>query len=625
MIQRRIQMQPTIRLSFLIFALSLPCSIFAQYWQQKVAYKIDVSLNTENHQIKGNEQLIYENHSPDIITRLFFHLYFNAFQPGSDMDLRSIWLPDPDGRIGKRITTLPPSDQGFLKVSKLSISGKELIIKEQGTILEVTLQEPILPGSATTLDIQFEGQVPQQIRRSGRNNKEGIAYSMAQWYPKLCQYDQDGWHPNPYIAREFYGIWGNYEVNITLDKKMVVAATGVLQNPAEISTTPPIEVKKKSKKAVKMPEQTWRFKAGNVHDFVWTADADYKVIERMSADGILLKFYYQPGPNTDSSWRALPPIMDKALSFVNKSYGKYPWPQYSFIQGGDGGMEYPMATLITGERNIGSLVGVSVHEFIHSWFQGALASDEAQYPWMDEGFTSYAESETMQYLKKSGLVSEPAPSDPQLQSNLRMIRYLDSPKNENMAINADHFNTNEAYGVDAYVKGSVFLNQLNYIVGKETFDKAMLDYFNTWKFKHPAGKDVIRVFEKNANMELDWFYTYFVHTTKKIDYSIDSVNGSDKTHIYLSRKGDFPMPVDIAVTRTDGSVTNYTIPLDIMWGVKKVDNGKQMLQLPAWHWVNMQYKMDLDINPALIKSISIDPSKRILDVQSTNQNWEVKP
>jgi len=170
--------------------------------------------------------------------------------------------------------------------------------------------------------MNFNSQVPVQIRRSGRDNEEGISYSMSQWYPKLCEYDYQGWHANPYIGREFHGVWGDFDVKITIDGKYIVPASGVQQSDNVFTGT-------------NDAKRTWHYRAENVHDFVWAADPDYKFLTYQTKDGVELQFFFQPGEETTENWSKLPVIMDDALSFMNKKYGKYPYPVYKFIQGGD--------------------------------------------------------------------------------------------------------------------------------------------------------------------------------------------------------------------------------------------------------------------------------------------------
>jgi len=199
----------------LILGFLIPMFSFGQAsWQQRIAYNIDVALDVEKNTFDGTETLVYENNSPDDLEQVFFHLYFNAFQPGSMMDERSRSIMDPDPRVGSRISKLTKDEIGRLQVVSMKMNGKACTLNPEGTILQVGLPEAIPAGGKATFTLKFDGQVPLQIRRSGRDNKEGIRYSMSQWYPKMCEYDHRGWHSNPYIGREFHGVWGDFDVKL---------------------------------------------------------------------------------------------------------------------------------------------------------------------------------------------------------------------------------------------------------------------------------------------------------------------------------------------------------------------------------------------------------------------------
>jgi hypothetical protein len=257
--------------SVLILALLNANFIVAQspYWQQRVEYNMKIDFDVEKHQFEGQQELTYYNNSPDTLYRAYWHLYFNAFQPGSMMDVRSRTIPDPDKRVSSRIFRLSPEEIGFHKINRLTQNGEPLNFKVQNTILEVVLDEPIPPGSSSRFEMNFESQVPVQIRRSGRNNEEGVDYSMSQWFPKLAEYDEMGWHTHPYVGREFYAPWGDYEVHITIDEDYVIGATGVLQNPNEIGKG--YEENGTTVAPARKGKRTWKFSAENVHDFVWGA------------------------------------------------------------------------------------------------------------------------------------------------------------------------------------------------------------------------------------------------------------------------------------------------------------------------------------------------------------------
>ena len=607
-----------------IFFLSLTISVKAQYWQQAVEYEMDIDFDVKTHQFTGIQKINYTNNSPDVIDRVFYHLYFNAFQPGSMMDVRSRTIKDPDSRVGNRIANLSPSEIGYQKVTSLKQDGKAVKYEIVGTILEVELAKPIKPNSSTVLEMEFNAQVPNQIRRSGRNNAEGISYSMTQWYPKLCEYDYQGWHANPYVGREFHGIWGDFDVKISIDNSYIIGGSGYLQSADKIGYG--YQSDGKSVNHTPGSKLTWHFKAPNVHDFSWAADPDYTHTKLNRKDGVTLHFLYQENEKTKDNWKLLPGIMDVAMDFINEKYGKYPYKQYSFIQGGDGGMEYAMATLITGERNLNSLVGVSVHELMHSWYQMNLGTNEALYAWMDEGFTSFASARVMNHLRSKGLLTSGPDEFPHARSYAGYFNLVSSGVEEPLTTHADHFNTNFAYGQAAYSKGAVFLSQIEYIVGKEVFDRGMIRYFDEWAFKHPNDNDFVRVMEKESGLELDWYREYFVQTTKTINYSISSVGKSDKkiTEVKLRKDGLMPMPVDLKVTETNGDVTYITIPLQMMRGAKTTDGGNTYEVYPDWPWTNEEYTLELPIKSKKIASIEIDPSQRLADVDKERNLMEGK-
>lgn len=588
-----------------------------QRWQQRAEYAMEVDMNTDNHRYTGKQKITYFNNSPDTLTRVFYHLYFNAFQPNSAMDVRSRTLPDPDGRVRDRISKLSPDEIGFMRVSNLRLNGKAQKMKEVGTILEVDLSEPIMPRSRVELELEFEGQVPIQIRRSGRNSAEGIDYSMSQWYPKLCEYDYQGWHANPYIAREFHGVWGDFDVKITIDRNYILGGTGYLQNPQEIGygyEEEGMEVKRPD-----TPKLTWHFYAPEVHDFMWAADTEYKHIKRQTDFGVTLHFLYVENARNKDAWEKLPEYTEKGMAYINKYFGKYPYKQFSTIMGGDGGMEYPMSTLITGNRNLNSLVGVTMHELLHSWYQGVIATNESLYAWMDEGFTSYASNRVMAHL------FNPENTNPQRGSYGGYFNLVRSGLEEPMSTHADHFDTNSAYGAAAYSKGAVFMAQLGYVIGEDNLSRGLLRYFDEWKFRHPNPNDLIRVFEKVSGLELDWYKEYMVNTTKTIDYGITAVEsaGGNSTKVTLERVGKFPMPIDLYVTFDDGKTAVYSIPLQIMRGHKPADaTGVEWIKSESWSWTHPTYELVIDKPIGKIKKLEIDPTERLADVNRENNVWE---
>ncbi len=606
---------------YFLLATVLVCNtlLIAQrcYWQQHADYKMEIDFNTSNHQYTGKQTLVYTNNSPDTLTAVFYHLYFNAFQPGSSMDVRSRTIADPDPRVGSRIVALKPDEIGFQKIISLKQDGKTLNPVTNETILEVKLANPILPGAKATFEMEFQAQVPIQIRRSGRKSAEGIDYSMTQWYPKMAEYDNNGWHPNPYIGREFYGIWGNFDVSIKIDSGYTIGGTGLLQNATEIGKGYLPNNQAGSSKETKL---NWHFKAEKVHDFAWAADRDYLHDFIDGPNGMKIHFLYQNDSQFNKNWKELQPAAVKLFEIMNRNFGVYPYSTYSIIQGGDGGMEYPMATLITGKRNAGSLIGVSVHEVIHSWYQMLLGTNESLYPWMDEGFTTYAGDVVMNELISEGK------ENPFEDSYAGYYSLVKSKTLEPLTTHADHYLTNRTYGTASYSLGSIFLSQLGYIMGSEALSKGLNNYYYNWRFKHPTPDDCVKEMEKASGLVLDWYKEYWINQTQTIDYGIKSVNGDGKkTTVLIEKKGNMPMPLDIVVTLKSGKTINYYVPLDLMRGEKPAEKKHAETKvMEDWAWVYPAYQFEITTSLGDIESIEIDPSQLMADVDRSNNLFPQK-
>ena len=582
------------------------------YWQQQVDYTMNIHMDVNTYRYTGKQELIYTNNSPDILHKVFYHLYFNAFQPGSEMDARLQTVPDPDRRMvvnegtkshpiyKSRISTLKDDEIGYIKVGRLLQDGVPVNYTIQGTILEVTLKKPIQPGEKATFTMDFTAQIPVQIRRSGRNNKGGVALSMTQWYPKMAEYDFEGWHADPYIAREFYGVWGDFDVTIHIDKKYMLGGTGYLQNPQEVGFG-----YEDNTKALQLPKTelyTWHFKAPNVHDFTWVADKDFVHDIKTLDNGTHIHFLFKKEAKNKKTWRKMEPIALQTMEFYNKLIGKYPYDQYSIIQGGDGGMEYGMCTLITGNRSFESLTGTMMHEMGHAWFQFALATNESEHPWMDEGFTSFIEVLASDKIMKNK-------GDFIFENPYKYYTYMvHTGAEEPLTTHSDRYATNMSYGINAYDKGSVFLAQLGYIIGWSNLEKTLKEYYKKWSGKHPSPQDFIHVAEQVSGLSLGWYLNEFIETTHYVDYAVKQVSGQQIT---LERIGQMPMPVDVTVTYKDGSKENYYIPLNLMLGEKPT----QSTILPDWDWGHLTYAFTAS-KP--VSTVTIDTSFLMADVNREN-------
>ena len=619
----------------LLLALFIPCGLFAQnnpnpgYWQQHADYKMEVTMDVKTYQYKGKQTLVYTNNSPDTLRRVYYHLFNNAFQPGSAMDARLKTIKDPDGRMvtkvkvgdkevkESRISALKPNEIGYLKINNFKQDGLAATNKVVGTILEVTLAKPLLPKASTTFTLDFDGQVPVQIRRSGRNNKEGVELSMAQWYPKLAEYDFEGWHADPYIGREFHGVWGNFDVKITIDKNYILGGSGYLQNGNQIGynyqdTGVNVTIPKKQKTL------TWHFVAPNVHDFTWAADKNYLHDKLQTEDGVTLHFLYKNNPKILENWKNLQPKTAQLLKVFNETVGKYPYKQYSVIQGGDGGMEYAMCTLILGEGSFDGLLGVTAHEMAHSWFQHVLATNEAKHSWMDEGFTTWLENHALNEIADKKV------ENPHKDSYAGYLSLVKSGKEQPQGTHADRYDENRPYSIQAYSKGNIFLSQLEYLIGRENLLKTLKRYYHDFKFTHPTPNDVKKTAERVTGANLDWYLTEWTQTTNTIDYGIKAVeeNGTN-TKLTLERIGRMPMPLEILVVYSDDTAETFYVPQTLMrWTKDNPYPNVKRTVTEGWDWAYPTFDISIGKPKANIKAIVIDPSELMADINKANNVYQ---
>jgi len=424
------------------------------------------------------------------------------------------------------------------------------------------------------------------------------------------------------VAREFYGVWGDFDVTISIDKNYMIGGSGYLQNPQAVG-----HGYEQANQKLTLPagqKLSWHFVAPQVHDFMWAADPEYRHIVRQVPNGPVIHVLYNYKENdaaNDNAWTQVADAAVKVLPYMEKNFGEYPYKQYSFIQGGDGGMEYPMATLLSGPG-----LGTAFHEWMHSWYQMILGTNESLYAWMDEGFTSYGESLVGNYYAELNGAKPP-------EENVHTDAYkgyfylVNSGKEEPMTTHADHFESNFGYSIAAYSKGEVFLEQLGYIVGAKTRDQILLDYYNTWRYKHPNVNDFIRVAEKRSGMKLDWYREYWVNTTKTIDYGIDSLYEKDgATQIRLKRTGKMPMPLDVVITFKDGTRELHYVPMYLMFGEKAAEDPTIKRKVyEAWKWTHPNFEISSSRKLQDISKVEIDPSQRMADVNRKDNvlqlNW----
>ncbi|WP_210148578.1 M1 family metallopeptidase [Chryseobacterium scophthalmum] len=591
------------------------------YYQQAAQYKMDIDVNAEQFTYQGTQTLKYRNNSPDELNVVYFHLYWNAFKPNSMMDQRvALQGKNGDSRLQKdgisRLASIPKNEEGAQNIHWIKQNGKELKFEIQETVMKVYLDKPIKAHSKTTFTMEWDAVIPQQIRRAGRNNKEGVDMTMTQWYPKIAEYDYDGWATFDYVGREFHAPFADFDVTIKINKDYVVGAGGTLLNPKEVKGyDASAQIKADQNKA------TWKWTAKNMLDFAWAADKDYSVESFDVPQGPKVYFVYLKNDKT-KAWGEAKPYVTKYFQIMNSKFGKYAYPSYAFIQGGDGGMEYGMCTMILGEaKNIEDLMGLMAHEGSHSWYQQMLATNEPVRPWMDEGFTSYAESYVMHQLFP--------PKDNRPNAFVEKIdayrKFLKKQIEEPAVWLGDHHDNGTAYSYASYVKGELYLVQLGYIVGEENLSKIMTEYFKEWSMKHPSDRDFLHIAQKVSGMDLKWFHHYWINTTKTIDYGIKDVQyGNTSTTITLVNNSQIPMPIDFSVITADNKMVNYQIPLNMTHTWKTKDAFGEFTTLKYWPWTQKEYTLTIPYNKSQLRVLGIDFSHRLADVNPEDNFVEVK-
>ncbi len=587
---------------------------------------MDIDVDATNFTYQGKQTLQYTNNSPDDLDVVYFHLYWNTFKAGSMMDQRvQNQGVNADGRLAaktangvvSRLASIPQNEEGRQNIHWIKLNGKELKFEIQETIMKVYLPEKIKSKSTATFTMEWDANIPMQIRRAGRNNREGVDMTMTQWYPKIAEYDYDGWATFDYIGREFHAPFADFDINIKIDKNYIIGAGGTLENPNEVAGY----TKNPTLKPDASNKVTWKWTAKNMLDFAWAADRDYSVDSFTILDGPKVYFVYQKSEKT-KYWEESKPYVTKFFQIMNNKFGRYKWPSYSFVQGGDGGMEYGMCTMILGEsKSLEGLCGLMFHEGAHSWFQQMLATNESEKPWLDEGFTSYAENFVMNQLFPP---KSPQPN-PFVESLARYADFTKTGKEEPAVWFADHRDNGTAYSFASYVKGELFLVQLGYIIGEDNLSKVMLRYYDEWAMKHPTERDFMHIAQQVSGMDLKWFYNYWINTTKTIDYGIKNVKyDGNSTTITLVNKGTMPMPIDFSILTKDKKVINYNIPLNMTHTWKKTDIYGPIQSLTYWPWTQQEYSFTIPYGKEQISAMGIDFSQRLADVNPEDNYLEVK-
>ena len=615
-----------------ILCMFLP--VMAEYWQNDVHYVIDVSIDDVSKTLDGRQKLIYTNNSPDTLSLLYFRIAPNSFKPNSPLHRKELL----SGR--DRYSQAVAGELGYTEIYSFSdFRGQAIDYTIDYSLITVRLEEPILPGGSRELLIHFETKLPSS-RLGYRLSMTRGQYKAAHWYPQICVYDRvEGWVNNQYIGwGENYGDIGTYEVNIEMPSEFIVAGTGIIQNETEVfpdslkniltrenylgSEWPDTEFLKGGRK-------TWKFRAENVCDFMFVADDEF-CYEEASYDGIRIKAYIRREHAED--WHDAAETGRKGIQFYSENFGKYAYPQMSITDSWSG-MEYPMLVMCGGRSPDYYLL--FWHEIGHNYFMGAVATNQTDRAFLDEGFTTFLEIAAMENFlgrednldrKDTAYKKKFYPHDEDRVH--RGFRPYMEPALQGYAVpmpmNSDNAPEWWIYRASSYYKSVCMFFNLEYMFGREQVLKAVGDYYQDWKFRHPYENDMFDSFEKSLNAELTWFFQQWVYTDKKLDYKLHGPDllsredGSYRYRVKVSRKDEMLTPLQVKVILKDGQVSRYWIPINDNPGPPDIN-----VILPKWDQLrNFEESYSFEIRvPAKIKSMEIDPESLLSDLYPMDNHW----
>ena len=581
------------------------------YWQQRADYTLEATLDTATNVLHGTGRIYYVNRSAETLDFVWVQLDQNLFAPGSISGV----LNQPPLRFAGGVV-FDFSGKGFtggITIDRFAVAGRPLRTKIFGTMMRVELPRPLGPDVRMTFDIAWHFPIPPY--GAGRMGRVGSHfYELGQWYPRMAVYDDvHGWNTLPYLgAGEFYLEFGDYDVSLTVPAGSIVTATGALANPSAVRTA---EERARLARAFTSPGQTvqvitrpeaiadatrrvsgtrtWRFTASGVRDFAWAVGSGLRW-DASTWNGILVQTFYHPDA---MPWEEANSMVRATLKHFSGALGQYPWPQVSAVEGLVEGMEYPMVIYCPSLQKREDQYWVLMHELGHQWFPMQVGSDERRYPWMDEGFNTFADYDAAEAFFKGT-----AYGDTVRRELLGAYAATALPGSEQPMITKPD-EVRQLYWT-AYQKPALMLSILREaVVGREAFDRAFREYVRRWKGKHPQPADFFRTLSNETGRDLDWFWRGWIYTTARLDQAVDSVRaGSDTTFLYLSSRGQMILPVTLELRYADGTTETRSLPVE-MWSLGN----------------RFTYRL---ATAKRLASVTIDPQRIYPDIARDNNSWK---
>jgi len=580
------------------------------YWQQRVDYTIQASLNVETNEITGSETIRYTNNSPDDLPYLWMHLEQNMCAPTSVTNQLD---QPPFIFLGSVFDFSCQGFEGGIFINRIQSAGRDLAHHIYNTTMRVDLAEPLPPGGVLAFDVDWRMIIPPY--GGARMGRDEALYEIAQWYPRLAVYDDvRGWNNEPYIgAGEFYLEYGDFDVTLDLPATYLAVATGELQNPEAVLTPTqrerlaraiasetPVSIVTKDEAgntARTRPSSSgrldWHFKASDVRDFAFAASPNFRW-DAAGWNGVLIQTFYR---SEATKWEEAIRMAVHSIKTFSEMWHPYPYPHATTVEGPIEGMEYPMLTFVPDNARVEDLHWVLAHEFGHEWFPMLVGSNERLYPWMDEGFNTFMDLYVAADYYKGTEYGESIEWNP-------LAIYPDNavPGEEQALITRPVAQYNLAW--TAYNKPALMLQLLRHeVLGPERFDAAFKAYIQAWTNKHPTPADFFRIMRDVSGMDLDWFWRGWVMTPARLDQAVLGVvpRAEGGSNVRLQNKQDMVMPLELRVDFADGTTQTFRLPVE-MWN-----------QGPIF-----TYRVP---GTTAVRTVEIDPRRRMPDDERTNNVW----